>query len=546
MAILQLSRITHRKGYTENLPQLAGAELGWALDERRLFIGNGKIEDGAPVVGNTEILTEFSDLLALSSTYTYKGTDAGYVVQTGEGNEDIVRSLQSKFDEYVSVKDFGAVGDDYTDDTDAINRAMYELFCDDIDRPKINVNARARRALHFPAGTYRVTDTIKIPPYAKIIGEGLNSSIIKYYSPDGTTVADYVVETVDSLFQSGANLGNNNAVTPTGLEVSSLGVTSTEKNSILLVNGLTNSSFVFMDLVGGARDHADLTNNLLDTSIIHIIGTSVLVPNDITFNKCLTSGATYGLKINNDCRGIQFENGKMTLHYQGVNLDRTGTTTGPTGVSIIRNIFDDIASSGIFIGDVITNSTAFNIFYNVGNLFGTTPASPIIDIHNGTNISIGDLFQRTDEESLDTPRIELNGTSSIAFDSTSAVFLGNYERQVGLESIVPSGNPATEVFTLLSVNSEPQAFNIDYSINRGPDIRTGRVMITNDLTTNLGNIYFDEEYTESDTIGTITLSAELSLDSFNNPNGTVIKITPDATGGLGNDVVFKYSITRLN
>ena len=32
MAIVQISRITNRKGLIENLPQLAGAELGWAVD----------------------------------------------------------------------------------------------------------------------------------------------------------------------------------------------------------------------------------------------------------------------------------------------------------------------------------------------------------------------------------------------------------------------------------------------------------------------------------------------------------------------------------
>ena len=50
MAIVQVSRITNRKGLAENLPQLAGAELGWATDERRLFIGNGTLQDGAPVM----------------------------------------------------------------------------------------------------------------------------------------------------------------------------------------------------------------------------------------------------------------------------------------------------------------------------------------------------------------------------------------------------------------------------------------------------------------------------------------------------------------
>lgn len=63
MAIVQISQITNRKGLQENLPQLAGAEFGWSVDSRRLYIGNGTLEEGAPEIGNTEILTEFSELI---------------------------------------------------------------------------------------------------------------------------------------------------------------------------------------------------------------------------------------------------------------------------------------------------------------------------------------------------------------------------------------------------------------------------------------------------------------------------------------------------
>ena len=63
MAIVQISRITNRKGLQENLPQLAGAELGWSIDTRRLYIGNGTLQEGAPEIGNTEILTEFSEII---------------------------------------------------------------------------------------------------------------------------------------------------------------------------------------------------------------------------------------------------------------------------------------------------------------------------------------------------------------------------------------------------------------------------------------------------------------------------------------------------
>jgi hypothetical protein len=44
MAIVQISRIQHRRGLQQDLPNLASAELGWSLDERRLYIGNGTLE----------------------------------------------------------------------------------------------------------------------------------------------------------------------------------------------------------------------------------------------------------------------------------------------------------------------------------------------------------------------------------------------------------------------------------------------------------------------------------------------------------------------
>jgi hypothetical protein len=60
MAVIQISKIQVRRGLQENLPQLASGELGWSIDERRLYIGNGTLVEGAPEVGVTEILTEYS------------------------------------------------------------------------------------------------------------------------------------------------------------------------------------------------------------------------------------------------------------------------------------------------------------------------------------------------------------------------------------------------------------------------------------------------------------------------------------------------------
>jgi hypothetical protein len=69
MAIVQISRIKQRRGLQQDLPQLSSGELGWSIDSRRLYIGNGKLEEGAPIEGRTEILTEFS-VLNFTNTLT--------------------------------------------------------------------------------------------------------------------------------------------------------------------------------------------------------------------------------------------------------------------------------------------------------------------------------------------------------------------------------------------------------------------------------------------------------------------------------------------
>jgi|LakMenEpi03Aug12_release.lakeMendotaPanAssembly.Ray.scaffolds.fasta_scaffold500411_1 hypothetical protein len=70
MAVTQISKIQIRRGLQENLPQLSSAEMGWSIDEQRLFIGNGTLAEGAPVTGMTEILTAqsmYSELALIES-----------------------------------------------------------------------------------------------------------------------------------------------------------------------------------------------------------------------------------------------------------------------------------------------------------------------------------------------------------------------------------------------------------------------------------------------------------------------------------------------
>jgi len=68
MAILQISRIQLRRGLRSDLSSstLTSAELGWAVDTRELYIGNGTLSEGSPLPGqSTRILTDL-DLAGIS------------------------------------------------------------------------------------------------------------------------------------------------------------------------------------------------------------------------------------------------------------------------------------------------------------------------------------------------------------------------------------------------------------------------------------------------------------------------------------------------
>jgi hypothetical protein len=524
MAITQISRITHRKGLQENLPQLTGAEFGWSLNERRLFIGNGKLVEGAPIIGNTEILTQFSNILEISTGYTYKGTLAGYEVVTGPT---------------VSVIDFGAVGDGVTDDTAAINRALFEIFSRES-------NTQVRRSLFFPAGTYKVTDIIDVPSFAKLWGEGANSSTIKYFSPDGgATVSSCVIRTVDSKQQTGTNIGNFGAVTPSNIEVSSMTIETTEQhsNAILIVEQATECFFDSVHFTGKGTV-ADITSDDEDAAI-KIISTDANIVKNITFDKCSTSGTGIGLEVNHVCKGITFSNGQFDTHYKGVVIGETPVSTGPTGVRISQNVFDNIFTQGIVIGngglsspEVSFNISAFNIFYDVGNTFGGAAGFNIINIADKNNASYGDMFERTDADNVAQPRISLNETGSIAFDLSNKIELGTYVRDIGKVTTLANNTGPVAAFTvdlLDSTTASPtlNAFNINYTIERGDEIRTGVINVAS--TSGANTITYNDTFT-SNLATTVTLAVAQA--------GTTVSVNYTTTS-TGVDATMSYSLVRL-
>lgn len=597
MAIVQVSRITQRKGLQEDLPSpLAGAEMGWAVDQRRLFIGNGTLAEGAPVVGNTEILTEFSDLLAYSTAYTYLGEAAGYTVQTGATTgSPVTQSLQSRLDSYAIITDFGATGDGSTDVTTTINLALNQLYC-------VQSNPQVRRSLFFPAGVYIVSDTIDIPSYAKLYGEGANSTIIKFAAQDwvantaydtgvlvlytatntyyrsiapvppsgiaisntsywtATTLPDFVFRTADSLQQTGANLGNNGATLPTNIEISGIafetinsGTSTTGNHSIGLVEKANQCSFESISFIGPLTT-TDLNLNTKGLSAIKFASSASAICKDITFNDCKFTGATFGINTAQALNGVTVSNGWFDTLYQGVVLgDTIVVDGGPAGMRLTNNMFDNIYAEGVIITNCSLNASAYNTFYDVGNHFNGTasPATSIITIDADNNISMGDMFQRTTaqaETGAGYPRIKLyNGTSqsvpaSIGLTNTVQLQLGSYSRNIGQQASLNNAASNTALFTVdtstVVANNGFKAFKMDYTIYRytagDTSVRTGTLTVVG--STNGGSsLEYTDDYSENTSTGITLTPTETS---------NVITVAYSATS-TGYGGLIYYSINRL-
>jgi hypothetical protein len=535
MAIVQISRITQRKGLAIDLPQLSGGELGYAVDERRLFIGNGTLEEGAPIIGNTEILTEFSNIFGLQGTYTYRGEAGGYVVQTGPSVGDpISQSLQARLDSFAVVTDFGAVGDGVTDDTVAIQRALFQLYCR-------STATSTRRGLFFPAGVYLINETIIIPPYAYLYGEGPQSSVIKMdLQSDVSSLNSYVVRTGDSLLQTGAQIGNNGGIRPQQIAVEHMGFESLQAIDLCLVDcaqGVSFSNCAFIGPITQTMLATGLQNNI---SGLTFNSAGAFVTNDVTIHQCQFSNTTHGIKCTDATEAVSVDSNNFNTLYEGVILDTLNPAVGgPRGFKITNSTFDVIFRRGIFISDDVSMcGSVHNSFFDVGTSFTGTPTDPVISINAVTNCSVADLFERTDAAVIGSgyPRIQNNNLGVISIDNGQVLSLGNYQLQAAVVTPALDNQTNTTLFTTDSggsgtaITGQYRAFTVNYTLTRGSAYRTGVLTVVSDP-----GVTWSEDYTENATTG-FTFSVVQAGDTV------TVRYSTTSTGTAGS---LTYNIEHL-
>ena len=530
MAVVQISRIQHRRGLATDLPQLAAGELGWVVDQQRLYIGNGKVSDGAPAVGNTEIVTSASSSFTTALSYVYKGYlgDSTPILTGASGA--FTRTAQQKLDDFVSVKDFGALGDGSTNDTAAIQRALDEVYCD-TDKD----DERARRIIYFPGGDYRINASLKIPPFANLKGEGPGKTVIEQ-SGGNAPVAVFQ----DDEKQVFGSIGGSSATTPTNINIEGITFKNGEAYGGVSIDNATNVRFERCEFKGTyASGGADNSNS----KGVTVRSTTALPCQDIVFDACLFSKYARLVDLSQDSTNIKFVNCDFKTSVYGViigdelDLSTSGSTVGPKDVKISNSQFQAIGKNGILVkaassaadgtGGEIRNVVSFANYFaqDVGTNFDTPDStvaiSPVIQFNVDECQSIADYFDGTQRRHHEiNPIPELQG-------------IGVNKRPIRQVSLIDNQSDAALLIQLPALAGK--SIKIDYKMERSGNLRTGTLSIS----ASTSGVAFSDDFIESDGDVGVTLSAVLSnLDSTaGNETVDVKYVTTDDSSAVTMDYV---------
>jgi len=404
LAVQQISRIQHRRGLRIDLPDpLNDAEFGWAEDTRELFIGEGPFFGG-----NTQILTQYTP--ASLPPYTYI-SNTGFDAVTGfdpfddpfdnslnaigikpNANFPIIRDYQQKFDDIVSVKDYGAVGDGVHDDTDAILRALFDIY----DQTTGPTTIAKFRALYFPAGTYLVTRFIPLYPFCTLLGDGKTKTKIFLDTVTPAVTITFrtraVARVVDSLGQTGGDIGEDvgNGVAnflPQNIVVRGI---SFESNTVQ-TEGFFDKDIVRVERVNNVRfddcefagtwTGPDIDNPFVGGSrgvVILNREDSANIPQNISFLNCSFRKTAFAFNIVEEARNIYVFNSTFETHYIAIKLGLEPIILDipapvPTSVGVISlfrishcRFANDIANSAFIVRTVGRgNISTYNVYEGV-------------------------------------------------------------------------------------------------------------------------------------------------------------------------------------
>jgi hypothetical protein len=371
-----------------------------------------------------------ADLYAASDGATYLG-----YLQSGSGAEP--RTVQSKLSDVVSVKDFDAVGDGLTDDTDAI-KAVAALGV----------------AVYFPPGTYLCTEFSITPVSGTLFyGDGIDKSIIRFVSTTPTSKVDFVTTAGNIAFDR-LTIYHDGPVSETAqiitLENNNIQVTNCKIKSNDSVSVDTSvSAFQFTDnnaaniTVSNCEIHNVNRVILRSTSATGIVS-GVLFANNYIHD--LGQGGVQFNFPNGSIAGVQIIGNRFKDFYSGSEQIFCGGAS-LTDAVISNNVFQGSCNECVHLEEagenVVVSNNVFSVDGNgvflIDNNVGGVSAKP------QKIIITGNVFTNTGTAGTNSgikASEDGSGIESYAYVSVTDNIFDNYEygAELGYGTIVVKNN----------------------------------------------------------------------------------------------------------
>lgn len=511
MAVIQISKIQVRRGAIgdEGMPQLASGELGWAVDTQQLFIGNGSIAEGAPAIGNTEILTISStattnifERFLSEDIYSYKGVNEGTTLLGTS-----VRTVQRKLDETVTVLDFGAV--DREDITVSLQQAIDQLYTN-----SDNIYESSRRILRLPAGKYYTTSVVFVPPYATIIGDGQEKTVIE---TSGSTI-----------FQSTSSgaVGARNIVFEgmTLMHSTSTAIASTAP--LLKINNASDTSINGVTFRG---HYIAAGTNSISNSGIKLEGVETI---NTYIENCTFVDLSYGIYGDDDADFTNIDNNLFTFLYKGIALGTNAlgsgnSVYGPRRTKISNNNFKRIEKQAVVLGKSTRNNiyttlqSDGNYFFDVGSdlTYDVVQSTAILELYGQNNQSVNDKFGRFTNAAFGPSNRKflplVKGTCALTLN-------GEFSRTI---------STGTSTMLLMRIPYDNKSTNLvlDYVLDKTGKTRNGHLVVgagSNGVTSKDSYSYVGSDD------GGVTMSAELvDSESLGSTDSLSVKYTNTVNTG---------------
>jgi hypothetical protein len=493
MAVIEIAKIQVRRGQENQtgVPQLAGGEFAWAADTEKLYIGLRR-DDGGSRDQNVEILTEnhLRNLFNLGLSelnYTYRENSTSTVVAasgiTAEDgtNDETIRTIQDKLDDFVSVKDFGVYGDGNPWDLRRLQLA--------IDRLYLNTGGyspKPAKKLHFPAGTYVITGTVYLPARASIIGDGPGKTVFvvatntdMFQTCDLSSAGGSTgYRTFDSGAGNGAEFSSTGSARSVHIEDVTMqyhptATTVTQSLSLLNLDCADNSVIKNVEFLG----NLDATTVSITTS--SYVGLTIRgktangTNNNAIIDNCVFNRLYHGVLSNDDISRTVISNSDFSYLKRGITFNdpkSNAAQIGPRLVKIEHNTFDLIEEQAIYVGSNNASTGSFvtsqgNFFDRVGNYSLTDPnqlgdfattATAIISFISDGNSSFNDHFNRYHVQNA------LNNTP----EASTTTFITLVEGRTSLDMLhvttatIAGGDSLS--FLRIPITQNPQHLSVKY------------------------------------------------------------------------------------